>query len=130
MVQGQRPLSPHLEVYRPLTGSFTSILHRAMNAALLGGLVVFTLWLVAVAVGGLMFDWVNGLFHSYIGRVALVGWTFAAIYSAAQWIRHFFWDLGYGFELQTAHITGRAAVIVSAVLTLAIWFVVIGRGGA
>ncbi|MEC9341551.1 MAG: succinate dehydrogenase, cytochrome b556 subunit, partial [Pseudomonadota bacterium] len=84
----QRPLSPHLTIYRPLIGAFTSILHRAMNAALFAGCGVFAIWLFAAARGGAFFTWYNGLLHSLIGRALLVALTFAACYSAAQWIRH------------------------------------------
>ncbi|MEL0083942.1 MAG: succinate dehydrogenase, cytochrome b556 subunit [Gammaproteobacteria bacterium] len=127
MSQGQRPLSPHLEVYRPLTGSFTSILHRATNTALLGGMAVLVLWLASVSMGGQAYEWMNGILSSYFGRIALVGWTFCAIYSAAQWIRHFFWDLGYGFELEASRLSGRVAVVFAGVATLAIWVLVIMR---
>lgn len=123
----QRPLSPHLTIYRPLIGAFTSILHRAMNAALFGGCGVFAIWLFAAARGGAFFTWYNGLLHSLVGRALLVGLTFAACYSAAQWIRHLFWDLGYGFELETARKTGLAALWGSGVVTLLIWTVVLVR---
>lgn len=130
MSQGQRPLSPHLEVYRPLTGSFTSILHRATNAALLGGMFVLAAWLGSVAAGGEVYQFVNGLLASFVGRVALFGWTFCAFYSAAQWLRHFCWDLGYGFEIETAKRTGLIAVVCSGLLTLAVWSLVILRGAS
>ena len=130
MSQGQRPLSPHLEVYRPLSGSFTSILHRAMNAALFGGMVVLSCWLASVAAGGPFYVLLNDLLSSFIGRIALVGWTFAVLYSSAQWVRHFFWDMGYGFELETAQKTGVAGVVFAAISTLAIWSLVIMRSGS
>jgi len=127
MSQGQRPLSPHLEVYRPLTGSFTSILHRAANAALFGGMLVLALWLTSIAVGDATYDLMNGILSSFVGRIALFGWTFCAFFSAAQWLRHFFWDLGYGFEIETARRTGLVAVLFSGVATLAVWASVIAR---
>lgn len=127
MSQGQRPLSPHLEVYRPLTGSFTSILHRATNAALFGGMFALLLWLVCVALGGEVYELINNVLSSFFGRIALFGWTFSAIYSAAQWIRHFFWDLGYGFELETSQRSGRFALTFAAVATLLVWASIIAR---
>lgn len=130
MSQGQRPLSPHLEVYKPLSGSFTSILHRAMNAALFGGMVVLAVWLASVATGGQLYALVNDLLSSFIGRIALVGWTFAVLYSSAQWTRHFFWDMGYGFELETAKKSGVFGLVFAVVSTLAIWSSVIMRSGS
>lgn len=130
MSQGQRPLSPHLEIYRPLIGSFTSILHRATNTALLGGLMVLAVWLASVAAGGATYELVNALLSSYPGRIALFGWTFSALFSAAQWIRHFFWDMGYGFEIGTAKNSGLIALVFAVIATLAVWLQVILRGAS
>lgn len=130
MSQGQRPLSPHLEIYRPLTGSFTSILHRATNAALLGGMVVLAAWLACVAAGGEAYELANAFLSSFIGRIALFGWTFSALFSAAQWVRHFFWDMGYGFEIETAKKSGLLALVFAMIATLAVWLQVILRGAS
>ena len=123
----QRPLSPHLTVYRPLIGAFTSILHRAMNTALFAGCGLLALWLLAVAQGGELFDWYSAVLHSLIGRALLVVLTFAGCYSAAQWIRHLFWDMGYGFALETSRRSALAALWGSAAVTLLIWAVVLIR---
>ncbi|RLA09712.1 MAG: succinate dehydrogenase, cytochrome b556 subunit [Gammaproteobacteria bacterium] len=128
MSQGKRPLSPHLEIYRPLTGSFTSILHRATNTALFGGLLVLAVWMACVAAGGEVYQLINEVLSSYFGRIALFGWTFSAIFSSAQWVRHFFWDLGYGFDVEVSKRSGLVAVGVSAIATLGIWATVIARG--
>ncbi len=130
MSQGQRPLSPHLEVYKPLSGSFTSILHRAMNAALFGGMVVLSIWLASIAAGGAFYELTDTILSSFVGRIALVGWTFAALYSSAQWVRHFCWDMGYGFELETAQRSGTLGVVFAALATVAIWALVIMRAGS
>ena len=121
MTTGARPLSPHLTAYRPLLGAFTSILHRAMNAVLLGGCVFFAAWLLTIALGGEAFEGYARLWQSWIGKAMLFGWTFAAIYSAAQWLRHIAWDLGYGFELEAAQRSGLAAIWGAGVLTVLIW---------
>lgn len=126
-VNAERPLSPHLTVYRPLMGAFTSILHRAMNTALLVGCGFLVMWLVAVAQGGDLFRAYNSFLGSVVGRAMLFGWTFAACYSAAQWVRHLFWDLGYGFELETARKTGHAAIWGSTAVTLLVWLIVVVR---
>ena len=122
-----RPLSPHLTVYRPLTGSYTSILHRAVSAALLGGLAFLAAWLVAIAEGGALFDAMAGLWASVVGRIMLFGWTFCAFFYAAHWIRHFAWDMGYGFELPTARLTGRLALFGSAAASVLVWLYVAMR---
>jgi succinate dehydrogenase / fumarate reductase cytochrome b subunit len=116
-----RPLSPHLTIYRPLIGSYTSILHRAASAALLVGLVFLAAWLQAIAQGGALFDALSALWGSVVGKVMLFGWTFCAFFYATHWVRHFAWDLGYGFELATARLTGRLALFGSAAATLLVW---------
>ena len=123
----QRPLSPHLAVYRPLIGSFTSILHRGMNCLLLAGTVVLALWIVSIAVGGDSFQLINGLLASWVGQLALIAWTFAGYYFICQWLRHFAWDLGYGFDLTTASRSGWAALVVALVATLVTWGYLLGR---
>lgn len=122
-----RPLSPHLAVYRPLIGSYTSILHRATSAALLGGLVFLAAWLVAIAQGGALFDVLSALWASAVGKVMLFGWTFCAFFYAAHWVRHFAWDMGYGFELPTARLTGRLALFGSAAASVLVWLYVAMR---
>ena len=122
-----RPLSPHLTVYRPLTGSYTSILHRAASAALLGGLVFLAAWLVAIAQGSALFDALSALWASVVGKVMLFGWTFCAFFYAAHWVRHFAWDMGYGFELPTARLTGRLALFGSAAASVLVWLYVAMR---
>ncbi|MGK2940163.1 MAG: succinate dehydrogenase, cytochrome b556 subunit [Immundisolibacter sp.] len=124
-----RPLSPHLTVYRPLIGSYTSILHRAVGAALLGGLGLFALWLLAVAEGGAWFDHYSAFWGSFVGKVMLFGWTFCAFFYAAHWVRHFAWDMGYGFELATARRSARLALIGSAVAAVLVWLYIALRAG-
>lgn len=124
-----RPLSPHLTVYRPLIGSYTSILHRASSAALLGGLVFLAAWLLAIAQGGALFEALSVLWSSVVGKVMLFGWTFCAFFYAAQWVRHFAWDLGYGFEPDTARMTGHLALFGAAVATVLVWLYVAMRAG-
>ncbi|GAB4350815.1 MAG: succinate dehydrogenase, cytochrome b556 subunit [Immundisolibacter sp.] len=124
-----RPLSPHLTVYRPLIGSYTSILHRASSAALLIGLIFMAAWLLGIAQGGAVYGALSALWGSVVGKVMLFGWTFCAFFYAAQWIRHFAWDLGYGFELDTARLTGRLALLGSAVATVLVWIYIAMRAG-
>ncbi|MCG2635394.1 MAG: succinate dehydrogenase, cytochrome b556 subunit [Gammaproteobacteria bacterium] len=126
----QRPLSPHLTVYRPLIGSFTSILHRGMNCLLLFGALVLALWVLSAAIGGGCYDSVTAVLASWFGQLALFAWTFAAYYFVCQWIRHFAWDLGYGFELAVARRTGWLVLIGASVMTLVTWVYLIARSGA
>ena len=116
-----RPISPHLTIYRPQIIAFASILHRAMNTLLLGGAFVLAIWVVAVAAGGGFFEFFAWLWRSPIGKLALFAWTFAGFFYVLQWIHHFIWDLGYGFELEQARLGAWLVVILSVVATVSCW---------
>ena len=127
-----RPLSPHLQVYRPQLTSMLSITHRATGVALAVGTLLLVWWLVAAASGPEAYATVQGFIGSIIGRLLLFGWTWALFYHLGNGIRHLFWDAGYGFELKTAYGSGWLVLLASFVLTLGAWAWGYGRlpGGA
>lgn len=127
MAQPPRPLSPHLTIYRPLSGAFTSILHRAMNGALFGGTIFLAAWLLGIAAGGRWFEVYTAFWATWLGKLMLFGWTYAAAYNATHWLRHFAWDLGYGFEPGTARLTAQLAIFGSAAATLGLWLYLVVR---
>ncbi len=116
-----RPLSPHLQVYRPQITSVLSITHRACGVALAVGTLVLTWYLLAAASGPDAFAVAHGFITSLIGRLLLFGWSFALFYHLSNGIRHLAWDLGYGFELETLNRTGYAVVMSASLLTLVAW---------
>ena len=116
-----RPLSPHLQVYRPQLTSMMSITHRATGVALAVGTLLMVWWLVAAASGPEAYATVQGFLGSIIGRLMLFGWTWALFYHLGNGIRHLFWDAGYGFELKNAYTSGWLVLLTSLVLTLAAW---------
>ena len=117
----RRPLSPHLQVYRPQITSVLSILHRMTGIALGVGTLLLVWWLVAAASGDAAYAVVSGFLRSPVGLLVLFGWTAALWYHFCAGLRHLFWDAGWGFALPQVHRTGRAAVIAAAVLTLLTW---------
>ena len=121
MTTSNRPLSPHLQVYRPQITSMLSILHRLTGVALAFGTLLLTYWLVAAASGPGAFDTAQGLIGSFIGRLLLFGWSFALFYHLCNGIRHLVWDAGYGFEIETAQRSGWVVVGASAGLTVICW---------
>ena len=121
MATQNRPLSPHLQIYRWQISSVLSILHRITGIALAVGSLLLVYWIIAAAVGPEAFAQAQGLIGSVIGRLLLFGWTYALFFHLANGIRHLFWDLGWGFELKTMSITGWAAVVVALLLTLIAW---------
>ena len=121
MANGQRPLSPHLQVYQWTVTMASSILHRAPGAALGVGTIWLAWWLIAAATGGDAFAAVQGFSNSIIGRLMLIGFTWALMYHLLNGIRHLVWDMGYGFEVKTATTSGWLVVIGSVVLTVLVW---------
>jgi succinate dehydrogenase / fumarate reductase, cytochrome b subunit len=131
MEKSQRPLSPHLQIYRPQLTSVLSITHRATGIALAFGTLLLVYWLLAAASGADAYASAQALLGSWIGRIVLLGFSFALFFHLCNGIRHLFWDAGLGFELKTAYASGNAVIIVSILLTLMAWAMAYAmRGGA
>ena len=113
----KRPLSPHLTVYRPQITSVLSIFHRATGVAMAASMVLIVWWLLAAATGEGYFELVDGLMTSIIGYLILIASAFAFFYHFCNGIRHMWWDIGNGFELEKVTQSGYAVVIGSVVLT-------------
>ena len=121
MSNGDRPLSPHLQIYAWQWTMALSILHRATGVGLAGGTLLMVWWLLALANGAESFDTVQMVISSWIGRLCLLGWTWALFYHFCNGIRHLFWDIGKGFELDTARNSGYTVVVASIVFTGLAW---------
>lgn len=118
-----RPLSPHLQVYRPQLTSVLSITHRATGVFLSLGSVFLAAWLISAAVGPEAFECINGMAGAWYGQILLLGWSYALFYHLCNGIRHLVWDAGVGLELKTSYITGYLVLAASAVMTLAVWLI-------
>ncbi len=117
----RRPLSPHLQVYRPQITSTLSILHRITGIGLGIGTLLLVAWLVALASGAGSFAAVQWFIASWVGLILLFGWTVALLFHFCNGIRHLAWDAGYGFEKPVYRASGWAVLAVSVVASLAIW---------
>jgi succinate dehydrogenase / fumarate reductase, cytochrome b subunit len=124
----QRPLSPHLQVYRWQISSTLSILHRLTGVVLAVGGAGLVAWLLAVASGASAFLQATAILRSVPGQLLLVGWTFAFCYHLCNGIRHLAWDAGFGFDKHTARRSGVAAVACAALLTAGLWALVFAQG--
>ena len=129
MPRSSRPLSPHLQVYRPQLTSVLSILHRLTGVALTLGTLVLVYWLASAAGGPESFATAQGVIGSFFGQLLLFGWTYALFYHLCNGIRHLYWDAGFGFELPEVYKTGWVVVGASAVLTVASWILGYAMGG-
>ena len=119
----KRPISPHLQIYKPQITSALSILHRITGGVLVVGTLVLGYWLGAIAAGPEAYAQAKAILGSFIGKVALFGWTWALFYHLANGIRHLVWDAGYGFDLPTVYLTGKITVAASFILTILIWLI-------
>jgi succinate dehydrogenase / fumarate reductase cytochrome b subunit len=129
MTNRARPLSPHLQVYRPQITSVMSILHRISGIVLSFGAFVLAWWLLAVAQGGDAYASASACLASPLGKVVLFGFSFALVYHLLNGIRHLLWDAGWGFTLPQVYRSGYIVVALTFVFTAAIWFFSM-RGGA
>ena len=119
----QRPLSPHLQVYRPQLTSMLSILHRATGIALSVGAIYLATWVIYAAASPKAYALFQSFNTSIVGRIFLGGWLFCAFYHLCNGIRHLFWDAGYGFEIKDAYRSGWIVVAVSLIATVLSWIV-------
>lgn len=123
MANVERPLSPHLQVYRWPVTMASSILHRATGIGLGLGTLLLTWWLVAAAAGPEYYAWVQMVLASWLGRLVLFGFTWALFYHLLNGIRHLFWDAGYGYSIPVANRTAWLAIVGSVVLAVLAWIV-------
>ena len=117
-----RPLSPHLSIYRwPITMA-SSILHRTTGVALTVGFIVLVAWLFDAASGPDAYAVFLGAMDTTIGCVLLVGWSYAFFYHLSNGIRHLVWDTGRGLEIEQATASAWFVIAASIVLTAAFWW--------
>jgi succinate dehydrogenase / fumarate reductase, cytochrome b subunit len=118
MSSTERPLSPHIQVYRPQITSVLSILHRLTGVTLTLGTLLLTWWLVSAAYGPDAFADAQAFIGSWFGQLLLWGFTFALFYHLGNGIRHLAWDFGWGFELSQVRASGLAMLAFAVVGTL------------
>jgi len=124
----QRPLSPHLQIYRPMLSMMMSIAHRLTGMALYAGTLLLAWWLLAAAAGQNAYNTFQAFAGSWIGQLILFGFTWAMIHHMLGGIRHFVWDLGYGFGPEEREWLVRATLIGSIGLTVLLWVVFVMGG--
>lgn len=123
MKSSNRPLSPHLQVYRPQLTSVLSITHRGTGVFLAVATLLLVYWLVALAGGEQSYAGAQAFFGSWFGQLVLLACTFSLFYHLCNGVRHLFWDIGVGFELETAYRSGYAVVGASVVMTVLAWII-------
>jgi len=117
----ERPLSPHLQVWRWHVTMLTSILHRASGVALYVGALILAGWAVSLAGGPDAYAAYQGLLASPLGRVVLFGLTLAVTYHLANGVRHLTWDAGHGLDVKSANASAVAVIAFTIVASVALW---------
>ena len=125
----ERPLSPHLGVYKWQLTMTLSILHRATGIALSVGTILLCWLLIAIAAGADSYQTVHAFCASPAGLVLLAGWTWSLFFHLCNGIRHLLWDIGWGFEIPRAYATGWTVVAASFILSILVWVLAL-KGGA
>ncbi|NDY94845.1 succinate dehydrogenase, cytochrome b556 subunit [Wenzhouxiangella limi] len=121
MATDNRPISPHLQVYRPQLTSVLSISHRISGVLLSIGLVLVVAWLLALAAGPERFAALSGFLASVPVLLVLVAWTAALFYHLLNGIRHLLWDAGWLLDLRGAYASGWTVVGLAGALTVIAW---------
>jgi succinate dehydrogenase / fumarate reductase cytochrome b subunit len=122
-VTNNRPLSPHLQVYKLIPTMLMSIVHRITGGALYFGTLLIAWWLTAAATGQAYYEWVNWILGSIVGKLVLLGYTWALLHHMVGGFRHFIWDLGYGFDKEVSTRMAQASIIISLCLTVLVWVI-------
>ena len=117
-----RPLSPHLQVYRPQLTSVLSITHRASGVVLTTGTIILALWLISVASGPETFAVMASIVGHPLGQFVLFGYSVALFYHACNGIRHLSWDLGFGLTIPDVYRSGYVVLGATCVFTALLWF--------
>ena len=121
MNDSKNPLSPHLQIYRCQISSLLSITHRISGVINLISLNLIFFWLLILSFGENNYELFLSIINNFFGKFILIGFSWSMIFHLLSGIRHLAWDLGYGFEIKTANISGLIVIVFSLVLTVMIW---------
>jgi succinate dehydrogenase / fumarate reductase cytochrome b subunit len=117
----ERPLSPHLQIYRPAFSMVMSIMHRITGAALYLGTLLVAWWLIAAATGPEAYATVSAVMNSFLGRLVLLGYTWALLHHMLGGVRHLIWDTGRGYGVKERDLLAKGTLAGSLALTLVVW---------
>lgn len=117
MTHSKRPLSPHLQIYKPQMTSVLSILHRFAGVALSTGLLALVYWIYAVAAGANTYEVMLSFYQGFVGKILLIGWCVSFFYHLCNGIRHLVWDMGHGFELPNVYVGGWIVLATTALFS-------------
>ena len=120
-MENKNPISPHIQIYSWHISSLVSIGHRitgVINIIILTGI---TFWIGSLLIGESFYQGIFSFFNSFFGKLFVIGTIWSFTFHSLSELRHLFWDMGYGFELKTANLTGSLVIIFSIILTVIIY---------
>ena len=120
------PLSPHIQIYNWHISSLISISHRITGIINIILITLICLWTALLLLGDINYELIQKFFETFFGKFLIMGTVWSFSFQILSEIRHLFWDLGLGFELKTANITGLLVIFGSFIATIAIF--ILGRG--
>ena len=120
------PLSPHIQIYNWHISSLVSICHRITGIINIIIITFICLWVTFLLLGNSNYELLQKFFLTYFGKFIIIGTIWSFSFQILSEIRHLFWDMGLGFELKTANITGLLVIFGSFITTIAIF--ILGRG--
>ena len=117
----KNPLTPHLQIYKWQISSLLSITHRIIGVVNVIGITLICFWVISLLFGQASYEHVKLFLQSFFGKFIIVGLCWSFSFHVLNEIRHLFWDLGYGFDLKVAKITGVLALLGSFILSVIIF---------
>jgi len=120
-LEAERPLSPHLQIYRPMLTMMMSIAHRVTGFGNAVGFALLVWWLVAISIGPEAYAVVDGFFSSIVGKLLLLLFTWSLVHHMLGGIRHLIWDTGAALDKTSIEVAAWLTIISSIVLTILIW---------
>ena len=122
-MENKKPLSPHIQIYTWHISSLVSISHRITGVINIIVLSIICLWATSLLLGINFYVLIENFFNSFVAKFFIIGIIWSFSFQILSEIRHFVWDLGYGFELKTSNITGVIVIFGSVILTICIYFI-------
>tara|TARA_B100000686_G_C16497999_1_gene815586 strand:- start:117 stop:500 length:384 start_codon:yes stop_codon:yes gene_type:complete len=120
-MENKNPLSPHIQIYNWHISSLVSISHRITGVINIIFVFLVCFWIASLFLGKDVYEIVLSFLNSYLGKFLIIGITWSFSFQILSEIRHWFWDMGYGFELKTSKITGLIVIFGSFILTIIIY---------
>ena len=121
-MENKNPLSPHIQIYSWHISSLVSISHRITGVMNIIFVILICFWIASLFLGKDGYEIILSLLNSYLGKFVIIGITWSFSFQILSEIRHWFWDMGYGFELKTANFTGALTIVLSIVFTILFYF--------